>query len=504
MAAVTETLTKVLAQAQSAITNVDWNNITKDKNAMYSLAGAGAVVVGGSALYKVATTPKLKTTKIAEYAKPDVDVYDVAVVGAGPSGSTLSYYLSKQGHNILLLEKKEFPRDKYCGDAVALGAQKIMKEMGVLQEIERENKGFYAQSGGFVSPAGNSFIGNSAKELGIQKGSDPNNQGGVVIAIKRIVLDEKVAKAAKNAGAKLTENTTVTNCTFIEDKGIWKVECVTTNDQPVTYYARVLVCADGSPSRLARQLGYVKTEPQGMCSRAYVKDNTLFNCDGLIFYPTRLLPGYCAIIREAGNELNFCTYIIPGGKVTNDDLPRLHDEIMKYDPYVSKLLGPNPNIERMRAATLRLGGIEKSFGHHLIIIGDAAGFIDPLTGEGIQYAFESGKLGAEVLRECLLKGDVSEKALKKYHDTWWGWWGWKFYMSMKMSLLLYRFPIMLDAACKLVEKRGARFLAEWAQVMTGGGSKTWFLRLDVWPFICYEILAQMGRNLFGKNLPQRH
>jgi flavin-dependent dehydrogenase len=201
-----------------------------------------------------------------------------------------------------------------------------------------------------------------------------------MIAIKRIVMDEKIAKAAKNAGAKLTENTTVENASFLEDEGLWKVDCLNPEGKDVTYYARALVCADGSPSSLARKLGYVKTEPEGVCSRAYVKDNTLFNCDGLIFYPKRLLPGYCAIIREAGNELNFCTYIIPGGVAKNEDLPRLHDEIMKRDPYVSKLLGPDPNIERMKSASLRLGGIPKSYGQHLVIIGDAAGFIDPLTG----------------------------------------------------------------------------------------------------------------------------
>jgi len=69
---------------------------------------------------------------------------------------------------------------------------------------------------------------------------------------------------------------------------------------------------------------------------------------------------------------------------------------------------------------------------------------------------------------------------------------------MKMSLLLYRFPIMLDAAAKLIEKRGSRFLAEWANVMTGTGSKTWFLRLDVWPYLCLEIFAQLFRNVTGR------
>jgi len=66
---------------------------------------------------------------------------------------------------------------------------------------------------------------------------------------------------------------------------------------------------------------------------------------------------------------------------------------------------------------------------------------------------------------------------------------------MKMSLLLYRFPIMLDAAAKLIEKKGTRFLAEWAEVMTGTKSKTWFLRPDVWPLIMLEVIAQVFRNI---------
>jgi len=89
--------------------------------------------------------------------------------------------------------------------------------------------------------------------------------------------------------------------------------------------------------------------------------------------------------------------------------------------------------------------------------------------------------------------------MKKYHDVWNHHWGWEFYWSMKMSLALYRFPIALDAAAKMIEKKGSRFLAEWAEVMTGAASKTWFLRLDVWPFILYEIVAQIGRNILGRN-----
>src|SRR5262249_46533432 len=123
-------------------------------------------------------------------------VYDVCVVGAGPSGSTCAYYLARQGKRVLLLERKEFPRDKGCGAAVCSRAQVHLRRMGVLQAILAENQGRWAEVGGLVSPRGISFIGNSA----------PHTNGPLVIAIKRKVLDEKIARAAERAGAVLIEN----------------------------------------------------------------------------------------------------------------------------------------------------------------------------------------------------------------------------------------------------------------------------------------------------------
>ena len=71
-----------------------------------------------------------------------------------------------------------------------------------------------------------------------------------------------------------------------------------------------------------------------------------------------------------------------------EDLKRLHEGAIKDDPFISAALGPKAKIERMRAAALRLGsqGLKTSYDDHLLIIGDAAGHIDPLTGEGIHTA----------------------------------------------------------------------------------------------------------------------
>ena len=70
----------------------------------------------------------------------DSDFYDVVIVGAGPGGSTTAYYLAKEGKKVLLLEKKKFPRDKICGDAICKLAIEILIDMGVYEGLVREKK----------------------------------------------------------------------------------------------------------------------------------------------------------------------------------------------------------------------------------------------------------------------------------------------------------------------------------------------------------------------------
>lgn len=78
--------------------------------------------------------------------------YDVVVVGAGPAGATLGYFLAKMGRKVLVLEKKKFPRDKICGDALVKRAIEILDEMGVYEQLLKESKLFV------VSQLSKSFI----------------------------------------------------------------------------------------------------------------------------------------------------------------------------------------------------------------------------------------------------------------------------------------------------------------------------------------------------------
>jgi len=428
---------------------------------------------------------KYKGKKVAE------DEYDCVIVGAGPSGSTMAHYVAKEGGKVAVLEKKSFPRDKYCGDAVCTPAIRILEDMGVMQELIDNNEAKFADSGGFVSPSGISYIGASEKKLG----------QAAACAVKRLNLDKRIAWQARKTGANLMENFTVTDASFDKEKGMWSVE----GEDGKVVKGRVLVCADGAHSKLAQKLGYVTAAPKGVCSRAFVEGGTHnTNFDGVCFYQRESLPGYSAIFRHPNDELNFCYYLIPCGEgdqcgdVTEADLPRLHNDALTKDPFVSRALGPDFKIERMKAAPLRLGsqGVKTSHDDHLLIIGDAAGHIDPLTGEGIHNAMLGGKAAALTMNDMIKEGDYSAASTRVYEDRWMNRFGHDFDLSNKMAYALYKFPILLDATASEMQRKGDDMMSKWAEIMTGMQPKTYFL----WPSLAIPMGVAVVRELIEQKI----
>lgn len=401
------------------------------------------------------------------------DCYDVVIVGAGPSGSVCAHFLAKGGAKVALLEKETFPRDKYCGDAVCTPAIRILEEMEVLKELVDNNEAHFADAGGFVSPSGISYIGVSKQKLG----------QAAACAVKRINLDARMAKRAAKTGADLKENFEVTDAAFNKTTGLWTVTSATN----ATVKARMLVIADGATSKLATKLGYCNEPPKGVCSRAFVEGgshNT--NFDGVCFYPRWSLPGYAAIFRHPNDELGFCYYLVPCGKegcgsVKESDLKRLHEEAITKDPFISQALGPNPKLERMKVASLRVGGqgVLGTVDDHLVIVGDAAGHIDPLTGEGIHTAMMGGKAAAQTILDMRRTGDFSKQSCKQYERRWQQLYGHDFFLSQRMAELVWKFPILLDAVASEMQRKGDSMMSKWAEVMTNMRPKTYFLRPDI-------------------------
>jgi geranylgeranyl reductase family protein len=418
--------------------------------------------------------------------------HDVIVVGAGPAGATAAYYLATRaggGKRVALLEKAAFPRDKYCGDAWCAPALDILEDMGVLQQLEAEGLIRDTTSGGFISPSGESYV-----SIG-EGGGAPGTR---CYAIKRMICDERIARCAATAGAELYENANVAGAT-LEADGLWTVRC----HDGRQVRAKMLVAADGANSRLARALGVVTTPPQAVASRQYVRGGTHnFKSGGVLFYPRYILPGYVAIFRHYNDDIDVGCYVIPGGAVTKDRLAGVYENDIKKDPFIQRALGPRAEVlEPVRIAPIRLGGEGRSTARQFMAVGDAAGQTDPLTGEGIHTGMIGGKLAAQTIHELFASGDFSERACQVYHTRWMAAFGRDFRASAAGARMIYRLPLLLDAANVVAQRKGDAFMAEFGAAMTGVKPKTTFLKPGVAIPMAIEVVREILKQKVWRSSP---
>jgi geranylgeranyl reductase family protein len=410
--------------------------------------------------------------------------HEVIVVGAGPAGAAAAYYLATGGTRVALLEKARFPRDKICGDAWCAPALDILEDMGVLQRLEAEGLVRDTISGGFVSPSGESYVGG---------GTDGRAPGTRCYAIKRIICDERIARRAAEVGAELFEEANVAAAT-LEPDGRWTVRC----HDGRRFRATMLVAADGANSRLARALGVVTTPPQAVAGRQYFRGGTHnFKSGGVLFYPKYVLPGYVAIFRHYNDDIDVGSYVIPGGALANDQLVQVYRDTIMRDPFIQRALGPRAEpMERVRIAPIRLGGEARSSARQFVAVGDAAGQTDPLTGEGIHTGMIGGKLAAHTIHELFARGEFSERACHVYHTRWMAAFGNDFRASASAARMTYRFPIFLDAANVVAQRKGDAFMSEFGAATTGVKPKTTFLK----PKMAFPLVMEVLRQLFKRTL----
>ena len=254
-------------------------------------------------------------------------------------------------------------------------------------------------------------------------------------------------------GASLFENALVDTCTLDEVAKIWTIRCADKR----TFQCRLLICADGAASNVARKLGLVLTAPDGVAARQYVKGGTHnFKADGVLLYPEYTLPGYMALFRHFDDSIDLGAYLLPGGAATESDLPKIYSDNIKTDPFISRELGPNwEPLERVKVASLRLGGVDQSYGDQVLIVGDAAGHIDPLTGEGIHLGMMAGKLAAQTALDMLEKNNLSKSEAKRYHDAWWKLFGSDFPISSVAGRVVYKAPFLMDAVPIAAASKGS-------------------------------------------------
>lgn len=336
---------------------------------------------------------------------------DVLVVGGGPAGAATAYWLATAGRDVLMVERKTFPRDKTCGDGLTPRAVHQLSEMGLEDAIA----GAHHRVLGLRAIAHGISL-----DLAWPQHPTYPPYGFVV---RRRDLDQVVAEHAVAAGATLWQGAEATE-PIIEDgdaRGAVVVRKATGATEEVR--ARYVVVADGSNSRFGRALGTSRnrTYPQGMAIRTYYEsplhdDPWIESALDVRDRQGKSLPGYGWVFPVGDGTINVGIGLLStfkGWKSVNTShlmtewaaTAPAHWEI---DP--SKPLQP-PTGGRLPMA----GSVGPKAGSTFLVVGDAAGSVNPFNGEGIDYAYETGRLAADVLDEALRTGD--NRALQRYPQT---------------------------------------------------------------------------------------
>ena len=296
-----------------------------------------------------------------------------------------------------------FPRDKVSGDAISARAVRVLNRMGVQAALEgRFPKITLVQ---VHTPAGRVI------EVRASKHSESVYGHGYIVP--RIHFDNLLLEQAIRAGAEVIEGVNVIGA-IEQDGSVIKVQALF-RERWLTLCSNLIIAADGSTGRFTHQLGLSPaTHLQGVAMRTYIRGVSCCPGTAQIFYEPSLLPHYAWIFPVRGDCLNVGVGLTIE-KARQGGLRRAFQSFIQTR--IISLYGKKGEIalDVPRASALR-SDFEQ--GNHVrkgvIAIGDAAGLVNPLTGEGIAYAIESGEMVAPYVLRALETGDVSSDGLREY------------------------------------------------------------------------------------------
>ncbi len=324
------------------------------------------------------------------------------IVGAGPAGASAAYFLAQAGVDVLLVDKAAFPRDKSCGDALGFYAGQMLQEMGLIEWVSDFSR---IERILLSSPNGNFAC--------IPLPTDIAHS----YVVPRLELDAKLVETAVTAGARLQQGLTVRGMDVLSAD---RVHLQGERDgQTVTLQTPLVIAADGGLVSFTRRLGLADARAKHVAARAYFEGDIGDAQQIEIHWERAIRPGYGWIVALGTGWVNV------GIGCRTADLKRLPTNLRgMLDIFVQN----NPHArERLKHAT-RVGPIVSHplrasaqdimpLADHVLVAGEAAGLVNPLTGEGIAAAMVSGKIAANHARRALESGDFSAQALAAYRQV---------------------------------------------------------------------------------------
>lgn len=321
-------------------------------------------------------------------------MYDIVISGAGPSGSHCAKVLAEAGYRVALIEKDTNWR-KPCGGAVSSKVIKLYPETEKLKTPKIVGAKLY-----------------SADDHCLEY-NRPDNLYSTIV--DRLTFDNLIRNVAIDAGAELFDRNI--SYDFISKEGKLIGIKTKSSEGVKEYLGKILILADGMSSKLAIKSGLRskwKVEDIGICKAAIMEgENQLDEKYGYIYF--QHYKGYAWIFPMGNNQFNIgCGTFADANQKYNTN--EIFNEFLKK-PTIKEII-PGLNCKVIWSGNYPIpanGVLEKSlFSNNLMLIGDTAGFVSPINGEGIYQSIYSATGAAEVAIEALEQQDYSKNILRKF------------------------------------------------------------------------------------------
>ncbi|MBX3061427.1 MAG: NAD(P)/FAD-dependent oxidoreductase [Anaerolineae bacterium] len=361
--------------------------------------------------------------------------FDVIIVGAGPGGSVAATVAAQHGLKTLLLNREAMPRDKACGDAVPEPAFLLLRKLGMTNSFND-----YSCEIDFVK-----LVGPGGQQVKLEVFPQSGEKTRIVT---RHTFDNLLCQHAMQSGAEFR----ILNVTDPLLDGNRVIGISGKEGQTrVNFYSKVVIAADGATSAISRGLNIGRRPDRhvSISMRGYVETKEELDPVIELAFLRNLIPGYGWIFPVNKHYANIGVGLtLEAYKVKQLPLTNYLEAYLKT-PHIRKTVGEN-QIERLKSWQLPICTMEqKRVFNGAILIGDAGGFVNPLTGAGIYPAMTTGRYAAEVAAKAIQKGDLSENALKEFESLW----RTELERGMRYSTLalrtLTRFPLSVDLALLL-------------------------------------------------------
>jgi len=313
-------------------------------------------------------------------------VFDVIVAGAGPAGAVAAMVLARGGTRVLLLDRARFPRDKLCGDTLNPGTVAVLTRLGVFGAIERQA----AAVEGMIVTGEHGVTVRCAYGVGVRG-----------YALLRRDLDVALIAAAVEAGVRMEEGVVVRGP--LVDQGadgpvVRGVILAGADGKDVRVPAPLVIAADGRRSSLELPLGLTRhpERPRRWAVGAYFDGVTGVTSFGEMHVRRGR---YVGVARVPSGAANVCA-VVPRGTDLADPAAVLRRQIDRDAHLRERFTAATMIAPPVVLGPLAIDAVAAG-APGLLLAGDAAGFIDPMTGDGLRFAVRGGELAAEIALAAL-------------------------------------------------------------------------------------------------------